>query len=239
MRINKYLAQCNIGSRRKVEEYILAGRVTINDKVVTLLATQVLPTDIVKFDGNIVKPSNVKLYYLLNKPSGYITSVSDDRGRHTVLDLIESTPEHIFPVGRLDYDTECMLIITNDGDFANQLIHPSNQIDKVYLAKIDCILGKNELQALRNGVLIDGFKTAPAKVKIKQYSKSSNMSLIEITIHEGKNHQVKKMFEAVNHKVIKLKRESVGFFDLKGLKAGEYRRLTIKEVKKVYALQNE
>ena len=236
-RLQKIIASSGYCSRRKAEELIKKGLVFVDGEKVTELGTKVSDKASISINGEVLAKEN-KEYYLLYKPVGVVTTTNDEKKRRTVVDLINTT-KRIYPVGRLDYDTTGVLLLTNDGDFANILMHPSNQIDKVYLAKIDGILGKNELQALRNGVLIDGFKTAPAKVKIKQYSKSSNMSLIEITIHEGKNHQVKKMFEAVNHKVIKLKRESVGFFDLEGLKAGEYRRLTIKEVKKVYALQNE
>ena len=236
-RLQKIIASSGYCSRRKAEELIKKGLVFVDGEKVTELGTKVSEKASISINGEVLAKEN-KEYYLLYKPVGVVTTTNDEKKRKTVVDLI-NTAKRIYPVGRLDYDTTGVLLLTNDGDFANILMHPSNQIDKVYLAKIDGILGKNELQALRNGVLIDGFKTAPAKVKIKQYSKSSNMSLIEITIHEGKNHQVKKMFEAVNHKVIKLKRESVGFFDLEGLKAGEYRRLTIKEVKKVYALQNE
>lgn len=236
-RLQKIIASSGYCSRRKAEELIKKGLVFVDGEKVTELGTKVSEKASISINGSVLAKEN-KEYYLLYKPVGVVTTTNDEKKRKTVVDLINTT-KRIYPVGRLDYDTTGVLLLTNDGDFANILMHPSNQIDKVYLAKIDGILGKNELQALRNGVLIDGFKTAPAKVKIKQYSKSSNISLIEITIHEGKNHQVKKMFEAVNHKVIKLKRESVGFFDLKGLKAGEYRRLTIKEVKKVYALQNE
>ncbi len=236
-RLQKIIASSGYCSRRKAEELIKKGLVFVDGEKVTELGTKVSEKASISINGSVLAKEN-KEYYLLYKPVGVVTTTNDEKKRKTVVDLINTT-KRIYPVGRLDYDTTGVLLLTNDGDFANILMHPSNQIDKVYLAKIDGILGKNELQALRNGVLIDGFKTAPAKVKIKQYSKSSNMSLIEITIHEGKNHQVKKMFEAVNHKVIKLKRESVGFFDLEGLKAGEYRRLTIKEVKKVYALQNE
>lgn len=236
-RLQKIIASSGYCSRRKAEELIKKGLVFVDGEKVTEMGTKVSEKASISINGSVLAKEN-KEYYLLYKPVGVVTTTNDEKKRKTVVDLINTT-KRIYPVGRLDYDTTGVLLLTNDGDFANILMHPSNQIDKVYLAKIDGILGKNELQALRNGVLIDGFKTAPAKVKIKQYSKSSNMSLIEITIHEGKNHQVKKMFEAVNHKVIKLKRESVGFFDLEGLKAGEYRRLTIKEVKKVYALQNE
>ncbi len=236
-RLQKVIASSGYSSRRKAEELIKKGVVFVNGKKVTELGTKVESTDEIVVDGHSLSVEN-KEYYLLYKPSGVITTTSDEKNRKTVVDLIK-TDKRIYPVGRLDYDTTGVLLLTNDGEFANILMHPSNEIEKVYLAKINGILAKSEMAALRSGVLIDGKKTAPAKVKIKQYNKSSNLSLIEITIHEGKNHQVKKMFEAVNHTVVKLKRERLGFFTLDNLKTGEYRRLTIKEVKKVYAMKGE
>lgn len=236
-RLQKVIASSGYCSRRKAEELIKKGVVFVNGVRVTELGTKVETNDEIVVNGHSLTMEN-KEYYLLYKPSGVITTTSDDKNRKTVVDLI-NTDKRIYPVGRLDYDTTGALLLTNDGDFANILMHPSNQIEKVYLVKTPGILTKEELHALRSGVIIDGFKTSPAKVRIKQYNKSSNLSLVEITIHEGKNHQVKKMFEAVNHEVVKLKRERIGFFDLSGLKVGEYRRLTIKEVKKVYALKNE
>ncbi len=236
-RLQKVIASSGYCSRRKAEELIKKGVVFVNGVRVTELGTKVETNDEIVVNGHSLTMEN-KEYYLLYKPSGVITTTSDDKNRKTVVDLI-NTDKRIYPVGRLDYDTTGVLLLTNDGDFANILMHPSNQIEKVYLVKTPGILTKEELHALRSGVIIDGFKTSPAKVRIKQYNKSSNLSLVEITIHEGKNHQVKKMFEAVNHEVVKLKRERIGFFDLSGLKIGEYRRLTIKEVKKVYALKNE
>lgn len=236
-RLQKVIASSGYCSRRKAEELIKKGVVFVNGVRVTELGTKVETNDEIVVNGHSLTMEN-KEYYLLYKPSGVITTTSDDKNRKTVVDLI-NTDKRIYPVGRLDYDTTGVLLLTNDGDFANILMHPSNQIEKVYLVKTPGILTKEELYALRSGVIIDGFKTSPAKVRIKQYNKSSNLSLVEITIHEGKNHQVKKMFEAVNHDVVKLKRERIGFFDLSGLKIGEYRRLTIKEVKKVYALKNE
>lgn len=236
-RLQKVIASSGYCSRRKAEELIKKGVVFVNGVRVTELGTKVETNDEIVVNGRSLTMEN-KEYYLLYKPSGVITTTSDDKNRKTVVDLI-NTDKRIYPVGRLDYDTTGVLLLTNDGDFANILMHPSNQIEKVYLVKTPGILTKEELHALRSGVIIDGFKTSPAKVRIKQYNKSSNLSLVEITIHEGKNHQVKKMFEAVNHEVVKLKRERIGFFDLNGLKIGEYRRLTIKEVKKVYALKNE
>lgn len=236
-RLQKIIASSGYCSRRKAEELIKKGVVFVNGKKVTELGIKADVNDEIVINGHSLTMEN-KEYYLLYKPSGVITTTNDDKNRKTVVDLID-TDKRIYPVGRLDYDTTGVLILTNDGEFANILMHPSNQIDKVYLVKTPGILTKEELNTLRNGVVIDGFKTSPAKVKVKQYNKSSNLSLVEITIHEGKNHQVKKMFEAVNHEVVKLKREKIGFFDLKGLKVGDYRRLTIKEIKKVYALKNE
>lgn len=236
-RLQKIIASSGYCSRRKAEELIKKGCVSVNGKTVTELGTKASENDDILVNGHSLSVEN-KEYYLLYKPSGVITTTSDDKNRKTVVDLIP-TNKRIYPVGRLDYDTTGVLLLTNDGDFANILMHPSNEIAKVYLVKIRGILAKDEIIALKRGVMIDGFKTSPAKVRIKQYNKSSDLSLIEITIHEGKNHQVKKMFEAVNHEVVKLKREKVGFFDLKDLKIGEYRKLTIKEIKKVYALKGE
>lgn len=236
-RLQKVIADRGYCSRRKAEELILKGVVYVNGLKVKELGTKVESNALIEVEGHLLSTIK-KEYYLLYKPSGIITSTSDEKNRKTVVDLI-NTDTRIYPVGRLDYDTTGVLLLTNDGEFANILMHPSSKIDKVYLAKIDGLLKKDELDSLRNGVIIDGFKTSKAKVSIKKYNKSSNMSQILITIHEGKNHQVKKMFEAVNHKVLKLKREKVGFFDLLGLKEGEYRKLTIKEVKRVYALKSE
>ena len=236
-RLQKIIASSGYCSRRKAEELIKKGVVFVDGQKVTELGMKVENTNQIVVEGHLLSAES-KEYYLLYKPSGVVTTTNDEKNRKTVVELIK-TDKRIYPVGRLDYDTTGVLLLTNDGEFANILMHPSNKIDKVYLAQINGILAKNEISALRSGVLVDGRRTAPAKVKIKQYSKSSNLSLIEITIHEGKNHQVKKMFEAVNHKVVKLKREQLGFFTLDNLKSGEYRRLTIKEIKKVYALKNE
>lgn len=233
-RLQKIIASSGYCSRRKAEELIKKGLVFVDGEKVTELGTKVSEKASISINGEVLAKEN-KEYYLLYKPVGVVTTTNDEKKRRTVVDLINTT-KRIYPVGRLDYDTTGVLLLTNDGDFANILMHPSNQIDKVYLAKIDGILGKNELQALRNGVLIDGFKTAPAKVKIKQYSKSSNMSLIEITIHEGKNHQVKKMFESLGYRVSKLKREKYANMDLTGLKTGEYRKLSNKEIAILYSL---
>ena len=233
-RLQKYLSECGVASRRKSEELILQGKVKVNGKVVKELGVKVSDNDDIEVNGVYVKREE-KEYYILNKPEKTICSVSDEKGRLTVVDLI-NTKEKIFPVGRLDYDTTGALILTNDGEFANMMMHPSNNIDKVYVAKIKGILLPSEIMSLKNGVLLDGVKTAKSKVKVKKVDKENNTSIVELTIHEGKNHQVKRMFEAVDKEVLKLKRERIAFLDLRGLNSGEYRKLSHKEVSKLYVL---
>ena len=231
-RLQKVISNSGYTSRRKAEELILKGLVKVNNKVVYELGTKVNPNDLIEVNGYIIKNEN-KVYYLLNKPRGVITSTSDDKGRKTVVDLI-NTNIRIYPVGRLDYDTTGAIILTNDGEFANLIMHPKSQIDKVYIAKIDGLIGKKQLQMLEKGVFIDGIKTSKAKARIKNYDKKTDTSIVELTIHEGRNHQVKKMFESLGYKVLKLKRERIAFLDVNDLKSGEYRILNSKEVKKLY-----
>ncbi len=231
-RIAKVIANTGYCSRRKAEELISQGKVMVNGEKVVELGTKVEPTDIITISGKIIKREE-KEYYLLYKPSGVVTTTSDEKNRKTVVDLIE-TDKRIYPVGRLDYDTTGVLLLTNDGELTNKLIHPKNMIDKTYIAKVKGIVTSKEAKMLENGVVIDGFKTSKAKVKVKKIDKIKNNSVVMITIHEGKNHQVKKMFECINHEVIKLKRESFSFLNVKNMNAGEYRKLTIKEVKKLY-----
>lgn len=231
-RLQKVIASCGYCSRRKAEELIKTGHVTVNGVLTTELGVKVSSSDEIIIDGLKLKKEN-KEYYILNKPRGVVTTVSDDKNRKTVVDLIE-TDARIYPVGRLDYDTTGLLILTNDGELANLLMHPKNKIDKVYIAKINGILYPNLIKKLERGVLIDGVKTSKAKVKVKRYDKKTDTSLIELTIHEGKNHQVKKMFESIDKNVIKLKRERISFLDLRGLNSGDYRRLNPKEVKRLY-----
>ena len=238
-RLQKVIANSGYTSRRKAEELIEKGRVRVNGKVVYELGTKVDSSDIIEVEGNIINSKETnKVYYLLNKPRGVITSTSDDKGRKTVVDLIE-TDKRIYPVGRLDYDTTGALILTNDGDFANLLTHPKNKVEKVYIAKVRGLIGKEQITSLCRGVYIDGHKTANAKAKIQKYDKKTNTSIVELTIHEGKNHQVKKMFQAIGYDVLKLKREKIAFLDVKNLKSGEYRFLSIKEVKKLYGENNK
>ena len=232
-RLNKFIAASGYTSRRKADDLIINGKVKINGKVIRELGTKVDGNDIVTVEGNVLKKEENKVYYLLNKPRGIITAVSDDKNRKTVIDLID-TDKRIYPVGRLDYDTTGALILTNDGDLANILMHPKSNIDKVYIAKVKGLIGKAEITKLERGVYIDGVKTSNAKARIRKYDKKTDSSIVELTIHEGRNHQVKNMFAAIGYEVIKLKREKIAFLGVSDLKSGEYRELNIKEVKKLY-----
>lgn len=234
-RLQKKIANLGYCSRRKAEELITKGLVEVNGEVVTKLGTTVKSGDVITVEGNILDGSKEYEYYLLNKPKGVVTTTSDEKGRTTVIDLIE-TNTRIYPVGRLDYDTTGILILTNDGELANLLMSPNSLVDKTYIAKVQGQVTIPSIQALRKGILIDGIKTKKAKVKLKSVDKKKNTSIVEITIHEGKNHQVKKMFESLGYKVVKLRREKYANLNLKGLMPGEYRTLSIKEVKVLYSL---
>lgn len=230
MRLQKYMAECGVASRRKCEEIISQGRVTVNDVVVTMQGVQVEPeTDLVKVDGCVIGMEEQKVYLMLNKPTGVVTTASDQFGRKTVLDLI-SVPFRIFPVGRLDYDTEGLLFLTNDGEFAYEMTHPGHQVDKCYLAKVQGVPDEKALEKLRQGVVIDGRKTAPAKAEWKE-------GRVVLTIHEGRNRQVRKMLESVGHPVIELKRIAVGQVGLGDLALGQWRYLTERE--KILLLKKE
>lgn len=236
-RLQKVIAASGITSRRKAEELITDGKVKVNGKIVTELGTKVSSSDQVEVNGVIISKED-KEYYLLNKPRGVVTTTSDDKQRKTVVDLIP-TKARIYPVGRLDYDTTGVLLLTNDGEFANILMHPNSEVEKKYMAKLEGIITGEEVNKLKDGVVLDDIKVIPKRVKLKKVDTKTNTCMVEIIIHEGKNHQVKRMFEKVSHQVIKLKRERVAFFDLKDLQSGEYRKLTPKEVAKVYSLQNK
>lgn len=233
MRINKYIAHAGLASRRKAEELIKQGLVTINGQLVTDLATVVKSGDKVEVEGSPIY-NEEKVYYLLHKPKGVISSVSDDKGRKTVVDLLPEVKERIYPVGRLDWDTSGVLILTNDGDFTDKMIHPRNEIDKVYLARVKGLATKENLRPLTRGVVIDGHKTKPARYNIIKVEKDKNRSVVELTIHEGRNHQVKKMFEAVGLTVDKLSRTRFGTLDLTGLRPGQARRLNKKEISQLH-----
>ena len=232
-RLQKVIASSGVCSRRKAEELIVNGKVKVNGKVVTELGTKVDNKDEIEVNNELIVKEE-KEYYLLNKPRGVITSTSDDKGRTTVVDLIDTT-SRIYPVGRLDYDTTGALILTNDGEFANILTHPKNNIDKVYLAKLNGIIKGEQINKLKDGVILDNVLVKPSRVKLKKVDPTKNTSMVEITIHEGKNHEVKRLFESVGFLVDKLTRERIGIFNLEGLKSGEYRKLTLKEIQIVYS----
>lgn len=233
-RLQKYLSACGVASRRKSEEIILSGKVKVNGVVIKELGYKVNDNDVVFVDGKEVTKEE-KEYYLLYKPEKTICSVHDEKGRTSVIDLID-TKEKVFPVGRLDYDTSGLLLITNDGELTNLLTHPKGNINKTYLAKVDGLVTSKDIHTLSNGILLDGVMTKKAKAKLKKYDKKNNKSYVELTISEGRNHQVKNMLSAVGHKVLKLKRTNYAFLDLTGMKKGEYRKLSIKEIKQLYSL---
>lgn len=231
-RLQKIIANAGICSRRKAEELILKGKVLVDGKVITELGTKVGEHQEIVVDGKVLVKEE-KEYYLLNKPRGVVTTTSDDKHRKTVVDFIP-TNKRIYPVGRLDYDTTGALLLTNDGELANGLMHPSSKIDKVYVAKVKGIAKAEHLIPLKEGVFLDDVKVIPDRVKLRKVDKKTNTSIVELTIHEGKNHQVKRMFECVGLEVLKLKRERIGFLNLQGLQSGEFRKLTPKEVSKLY-----
>ncbi len=235
-RLQKVIAESGYTSRRKAEELIKEGKVSVNGKVITELGTKVSSKDTVEVEGTILSKEE-KEYYLLNKPRGVVTTTSDDKNRKTVMDYID-TEARIYPVGRLDYDTTGVLLLTNDGEFANILTHPANEIDKVYLAKLKGIIKKEQIEQLKNGIMLDDTLVKASRVKLKKVNPDSTC-MVEITIHEGKNHQVKRMFESVGFLVDKLTRKRVGIFTVDHLKSGEYRKLTPKEIQTVYSYKEK
>lgn len=231
MRINKFLAECGIASRRNCETLVTAGRVKVNGKTVTMLATDVDPEfDLVSVDEKPVKPIARHLYLALNKPKGYVCTTNDEFGRKTVMDFFEGKypGKRIFPVGRLDYDTEGLLILTTDGDLSNRLMHPRNEIPKTYVAKIEGEIAESDLNKLRQGVILDGVKTKKCKVSL--LGTENNVSRVEVVITEGRNRQVRRMFESINRDVIFLKRTAIGDIKLGGLYRGNFRELKENEI---------
>ena len=233
-RIQKVISNLGYASRREAEKLILDGKVKVNGEIVRELGTKVTKKDVITVCGDVLDKNKNYEYYILNKPRGVISSVSDPCSRKTVVDLIE-TDARIYPIGRLDYDTTGVLLLTNDGELANKLMHPSSNIEKTYVVKVDGLVTGKDIKILRNGVIINGKKTYPAKVKLKSYNKKTDKSIVVLTIHEGKNHQVKNMFKVLGYDVLKLKREKYADLDLVGLRVGEYRKLTNKEVSVLYS----
>ncbi|EWG10791.1 23S rRNA pseudouridine(2605) synthase RluB [Cytobacillus firmus] len=234
-RLQKVIAHAGVASRRKAEELMAEGRVRVNGKTVKELGVKVSPSDRIEVDG-IPLEREEPVYFLLYKPRGVISAVSDDKGRKVVTDFFEGIKQRIYPVGRLDYDTSGILILTNDGEFANLLMHPSNEIEKVYVAKLKGIPSKEKMKSLQRGIVLEDGKTAPAKTKLLSMDKKKQTAIVEISIHEGRNRQVRRMFEAIGHPVLKLKRERYGFLTLQGLSAGDARELTAHEVKQLRTL---
>lgn len=231
MRLQKYLAHAGVASRRASEELIRQGRVVVNGKVVTDMGIMVVETDSIAVDGMSVtnEPIEDKIYIVLNKPVGYVSSARDQFGRPTVVDLVKEFNTRLYPVGRLDYDTSGLIILTNDGDFTYRLTHPKHEVDKVYEALVSGIPSKSEIERFERGLKIEDYITSPARLSL--LSVKGHNALIRVTIHEGKNRQVRKMCEAIGHKVLALKRISIGPIALEDLPDGKWRRLTPEEVK--------
>ena len=234
IRLQKAIADLGYCSRRKAEELIVDGKVFVNGKKVTELGSKVNPSDEIKI-GNDILVRQEKRYFMFNKPREVVTTTSDDKGRKTVLDYFD-IDTRIYPIGRLDYDTTGLILLTNDGEFSNAMMKPSNRIQKIYLAKVNGILSREELEELKKGIVIDRHKCVPDKVRVKSIDKKTNISFIEITIHEGKNHEVRKMFEHFHLNVLKLKRTGYGSLSLGNLASGKYKELNIKDVKVLYSL---
>jgi 23S rRNA pseudouridine2605 synthase len=229
MRLNKYIAHSGITSRRKADELISKGLVKINGKVAPM-GSEVREGDVVEVSGRIIHPEKKLIYYMLNKPSGYITSTDDDRGRKTVMELFDDINERIYPVGRLDYNTSGLLIMTNDGELANHIMHPSAKVVKTYAAEVKGLFRYADAAKLERGVDIgDRRPTAPAEIEIVRQSEST--SLVIVRIHEGRNRQVRRMMEAVGHEVLQLERTAVGSLKLGHLKPGRYRKLSDNEIR--------
>ena len=232
-RLQKYLANCGVASRRKCEEYIKQGKIKVNGGIVTELGTKINPEkDIIEFENKKIKQNSKSIYILLNKPIGYVTTADDQFGRDTVLDLVK-VRERIVPVGRLDMYTSGALILTNDGDFVYKVTHPKHEIEKTYTVTVKGIVQNSEVEQLRQGVKIEEYITKPAKVKILKTDTEKDISRLEITIHEGKNRQVRRMCEAVGRKVLALHRSKIGNIGVKDLELGKWRYLNSREVEQL------
>lgn len=234
-RLQKVMAELGVASRRKCEELILQGKVKVNNEIVKELGVKVDKLkDIIEVEGKALNNQTNKIYLMLNKPAGYITSAKDQFNRPAVLDLISGVKERIFPIGRLDYDTEGLLILTNDGELTYKITHPSHNIDKTYRALVVGKIEQKDIDSFTQGIVIDGYKTSPAKLEVIEIK--NNNSLVDITIHEGRNRQVRKMCESINHGVIMLKRISIGKLKLGNLMKGHWRYLNEEELKYLYSI---
>ena len=229
MRLQKYIAECGVASRRKSEELIKQGRVKVNGITVSEMGVKVSDEDVVEVDGRKISLEQKKVYIMLNKPVGYISSVRDQFSRNTVVDLIKGVKERIYPVGRLDYDTSGLLLLTNDGDFAFRLTHPKHEMKKTYIAEVEGVPDSNDIESFQNGLRIEDYVTSPAELTVLEKKKSSSM--VKVVIHEGKNRQVRKMCDAIGHPVISLKRIAIGDLYLKSLPEGQWRYLKEEEIK--------
>ena len=235
IRLQKYLADYGVASRRAAEKLIAAGRVMVNGQIVDAMGVKIDPQqDRIAVDGQLINCRPRLRYLLMFKPAGYICSAHDERRRRTVLDLLSGVSERVYPVGRLDYNTSGLLLLTNDGELTNRLIHPSHQVEKTYLAEVTGIPNSHDLRRLREGIMLDDGMTAPAKVRL--CSTRADSAVVELQIHEGRNRQVRRMMEAIGHPVKHLRRTAVAFLTLKGLQAGQWRELTAEEVARLQQL---
>ena len=234
-RLQKVLAKAGMASRRHSEELILNGKVKVNGKVITELGTKVnAAKDVIEVSGKVIPPPERKVYYLLNKPRGYVTTLKDERGRKTVMDLLEGIPQRVYPVGRLDYDSEGLLLLTNDGELTQAFTHPKHRVKKTYMARVEGIPEPEKLESLTKGIQLEDGLTAPAEVRLTNIL--DNRALLEIRIHEGRNRQVRRMCEQIGHPVVRLRRVQMGPLVLGDLKPGQYRPLTHNELREVMAL---
>lgn len=233
MRLQKYMAECGVASRRKAEEMIAAGRVTVNGVPVTEMGVQVEEGDQVRVNSRLIHPETEKKYVLYHKPAGEVTTVHDPEGRPCVLDHFRDYPVRLYPVGRLDYDSEGLLLLTNDGALTERMLHPSHQVDKTYLARVAGKVSLEEVRSLRQGILLDDHKTAPAKARI--IKEEAFATVLLVTIHEGRNRQVRRMFEETGHQVLQLRRVKFGPLELGSLPRGAWRELTQEERRRLQA----
>ncbi|GIM29753.1 pseudouridine synthase [Clostridium polyendosporum] len=233
-RLQKYMARCGVASRRKCEELIIEGKVRVNGKIIQELGTKVnAEEDIVEVSEKVIKPEERKVYIMLNKPEGYVTTVKDEKDRSTVLDLIE-IKERIYPIGRLDYDSSGLLIMTNDGEVYNKIIHPRVEVTKTYIAVVSGMFSPEEMKKFMNGIDIGGYVTAKASISIMEKYRSA--CKVEIKIHEGKNRQIRKMCAALKHEVISLERVGIGNITLGNLPKGKWRELNKEELDYIFSL---